>query len=198
MAIAAVKQSNYFWEGTDKKGARIKGKTTASNESAVKADLRRQGIVPVRIRKESFLSALGRGKKIEEILLGLHSSAMALGRSGRYLAIANAGSDTISILDTRKNQVVETISLRIEAGAPFGASPNALAFSPDGKHVLVSTHEEGQLHLIEIPSVSNKETQYLDNLPYQSIDLWGKVTSLDWSSFGDLIAVGTEDGEITF
>ena len=65
MAIAAVKQSNYFWEGTDKKGARIKGKTTASNESAVKADLRRQGIVPVRIRKESFLSALGRGKKIK-------------------------------------------------------------------------------------------------------------------------------------
>lgn len=65
MAIAAVKQSNYFWEGTDKKGARIKGKTTASTESAVKADLRRQGIVPVRIRKESFLSALGRGKRIK-------------------------------------------------------------------------------------------------------------------------------------
>ncbi|MGH8415131.1 MAG: type II secretion system F family protein, partial [Gammaproteobacteria bacterium] len=64
MAIAAVKPSNYFWEGTDKKGARIKGKATASSESAVKADLRRQGIVPVRIRKESFLSALGRGKRI--------------------------------------------------------------------------------------------------------------------------------------
>ncbi|MGH8312549.1 MAG: type II secretion system F family protein [Gammaproteobacteria bacterium] len=65
MAIAAVKPSNYFWEGTDKKGARIKGKATASSESAVKADLRRQGIVPVRIRKESFLSALGRGKRIK-------------------------------------------------------------------------------------------------------------------------------------
>ena len=65
MAIAAVKQSNFFWEGTDKKGARIKGKTTASSESAVKADLRRQGIMPIRIRKESFLSAMGRGKKIK-------------------------------------------------------------------------------------------------------------------------------------
>jgi len=54
MAIAAVKQFNFFWEGTDKKGARIKGKTTASSESAVKADLRRQGIMPIRIRKESF------------------------------------------------------------------------------------------------------------------------------------------------
>lgn len=65
MAIAAVKQANFFWEGTDKRGARIKGKTTASSESAVKADLRRQGIMPIRIRKESFLSAMGRGKKIK-------------------------------------------------------------------------------------------------------------------------------------
>ncbi len=64
MAIAAVKQSNFLWEGTDKKGARIKGKSMASNENAVKADLRRQGIVPIRIRKENFLSAMGRGKRI--------------------------------------------------------------------------------------------------------------------------------------
>ncbi|MGA9852153.1 MAG: type II secretion system F family protein [Gammaproteobacteria bacterium] len=65
MATAAIKQANFFWEGTDKKGTRIKGKTTASNESAVKADLRRQGIVPIRIRRESFLSAMGRGKRIK-------------------------------------------------------------------------------------------------------------------------------------
>ncbi|MGH8403296.1 MAG: type II secretion system F family protein, partial [Gammaproteobacteria bacterium] len=65
MATAAIKQSNYFWEGTDKKGARIKGKTMASTETAVKADLRRQGIVPIRIRKENFLSAMGRGKRIK-------------------------------------------------------------------------------------------------------------------------------------
>ncbi|MDE2346547.1 MAG: type II secretion system F family protein, partial [Gammaproteobacteria bacterium] len=64
MAVAAVKQSNFFWEGTDKKGARVKGKTMASSETAVKADLRRQGIVPIRIRKESFFSAFGRGKRI--------------------------------------------------------------------------------------------------------------------------------------
>ncbi|MGN6384958.1 MAG: alkaline phosphatase family protein [Verrucomicrobiota bacterium] len=94
---------------------------------------------PVRqIANEGSVSIIDlKSGKIEEILLGLHSSAMALGRSGRYLAIANAGSDTISILDTRKNQVVETISLRIEAGAPFGASPNALAFSPDEKTLYV-------------------------------------------------------------
>ncbi|MDE1984638.1 MAG: type II secretion system F family protein [Gammaproteobacteria bacterium] len=77
MAIAAVKQANFFWEGTDKRGARIKGKTTASNEAAVKADLRRQGIMPIRIRKESIFSALGRGKKIKSGDIAFFSRQLA-------------------------------------------------------------------------------------------------------------------------
>jgi len=51
----AIKQSPFNWEGTDSKGNRIKGKTIASNEAAVRAELRRQGVVPVRVRKESAL-----------------------------------------------------------------------------------------------------------------------------------------------
>ncbi|MGH8283917.1 MAG: type II secretion system F family protein [Gammaproteobacteria bacterium] len=77
MAIAAVKQSNFFWEGTDKKGSRIKGKTMSSSESAVKADLRRQGIMPIRIRKESFLSAMGRGKRIKPSDIAFFSRQLA-------------------------------------------------------------------------------------------------------------------------
>jgi type IV pilus assembly protein PilC len=51
----AIKPSPFNWEGTDSKGNRIKGKTIASNEAAVRAELRRQGVVPVRVRKESSL-----------------------------------------------------------------------------------------------------------------------------------------------
>jgi type IV pilus assembly protein PilC len=51
----AIKQSPFNWEGTDSKGNRIKGKTIASNEAAVRTELRRQGVVPVRVRKESSL-----------------------------------------------------------------------------------------------------------------------------------------------
>jgi len=77
MAIAAVKQSNFFWEGTDKKGSRIKGKSMASSESAVKADLRRQGIMPIRIRKENFLSAMGRGKRIKSADIAFFSRQLS-------------------------------------------------------------------------------------------------------------------------
>jgi len=43
----------FVWEGTDRKGNKIKGKSMAANEAAVRADLRRQGVVPSRIKKQS-------------------------------------------------------------------------------------------------------------------------------------------------
>ena len=43
----------FLWEGTDRKGNKIKGKSMAADEAAVRADLRRQGVVPSRIRKQS-------------------------------------------------------------------------------------------------------------------------------------------------
>ena len=42
----------FVWEGTDRKGKKVKGKSMAASEAAVRADLRRQGVVPSRIRKQ--------------------------------------------------------------------------------------------------------------------------------------------------
>jgi len=54
MAESAVASTIPFvWEGTDRKGKKIKGKSMAANEAAVRADLRRQGVVPSRIKKQS-------------------------------------------------------------------------------------------------------------------------------------------------
>jgi type IV pilus assembly protein PilC len=42
----------FLWEGRDKRGARIKGRSLAPDEAALRADLRRQGIAPSRIRRQ--------------------------------------------------------------------------------------------------------------------------------------------------
>jgi type IV pilus assembly protein PilC len=42
----------FAWEGKDKKGARIKGKSLAPDEQTLRAELRRQGVAPSRIRKQ--------------------------------------------------------------------------------------------------------------------------------------------------
>ena len=54
MAETAISSTIPFvWEGTDRKGKKVKGKSMATNEAAVRADLRRQGVVPSRIKKQS-------------------------------------------------------------------------------------------------------------------------------------------------
>ena len=50
---ATVGNTPFVWEGTDRKGNKIKGKSMATDEAAVRADLRRQGVVPSRIKKQS-------------------------------------------------------------------------------------------------------------------------------------------------
>ncbi len=54
MANTAVASNTPFmWEGTDRNGKKIKGKSLATDEATVRADLRRQGVVPTRIKKQS-------------------------------------------------------------------------------------------------------------------------------------------------
>jgi type IV pilus assembly protein PilC len=42
----------FAWEGRDKRGARIKGRSLAPDEASLRAELRRQGVAPSRIRKQ--------------------------------------------------------------------------------------------------------------------------------------------------
>jgi type IV pilus assembly protein PilC len=52
--VKTIKRDVPFnWEGMDKKGNRVKGKSLAPDEAALRADLRRQGIAASRIRKQS-------------------------------------------------------------------------------------------------------------------------------------------------
>ena len=51
----AAKQYPFKWQGKDQKGTLLKGSVIAVNEAAVRASLRRQGLVPTQIRRESVL-----------------------------------------------------------------------------------------------------------------------------------------------
>ena len=72
-----------------------------------------------------------------EILTGVHACALAATPNGRYLVVANAGSDTLTVIDTRHDKIVETICARQDPSDLFGAQPNALTFDKRGKTLFV-------------------------------------------------------------
>ncbi len=83
-----------------------------------------------------------------EIMAGLHASALALAPNGRHLVVANAASDTLSVIDTRRDRVVETIWTRQSPADLFGASPNALAFDKSGKRLFVCNGTQNAVAVI--------------------------------------------------
>src|SRR6202050_1391921 len=56
MAISATvskKETQFIWEGKDKRGHKIRGKSLAASEATLRADLRRQGVAATRVKTQS-------------------------------------------------------------------------------------------------------------------------------------------------
>ncbi len=52
MATNTASKDTFIWEGTDRKGTKVKGETESKSAALVKAELRRQGIVPKKVKKK--------------------------------------------------------------------------------------------------------------------------------------------------
>jgi type IV pilus assembly protein PilC len=76
MAEKAQKTSVFTWEGTNKKGAVIKGEMSGQTPALIKAQLRKQGINPTKVKKKA-ISLFGAGKKIKPMDIALFTRQMA-------------------------------------------------------------------------------------------------------------------------
>ncbi|EHK70885.1 pilin biogenesis protein [Pseudomonas psychrotolerans L19] len=76
MADKAIKMGSFTWEGTDRKGTKVKGEMTGLNPALIKAQLRKQGINPTRVRKKSA-SLFSKGKKIKPMDIALFTRQLA-------------------------------------------------------------------------------------------------------------------------
>jgi YVTN family beta-propeller protein len=80
----------------------------------------------------------GTWKKTGFIKVGLHPCALVASPKGGFLYVANASSDTVSIINTKENKVVHTINCRPEHRLPFGSGCNALALVANGSALFVA------------------------------------------------------------
>ena len=64
MATSTPSTVTFLWEGLDRKGSKVKGESQANSEILLKADLRRQGINPTKVKKKPKALFGGNGKKI--------------------------------------------------------------------------------------------------------------------------------------
>ncbi len=97
---------------------------------------------------------LDSGQVRGEILVGLHPSALAVSPNQKYVVVANTGSDTLSVIDTATDAVVEKISARLTPADLFGAQPTALAFAPSGRRLYVCNGTQNAVAVVEFEPAS--------------------------------------------
>jgi YVTN family beta-propeller protein len=69
---------------------------------------------------------------------GEHPCEMALSRNGKFLFVANANDNTVTVIDTGSGHTKETIWAALFPKALPGSTPNSLALSPDEKFLFVA------------------------------------------------------------
>ena len=96
------------------------------------------------------------GNPVREIITGLHPCALALSPNRHWLVVANAASDTLSVIDTRTDTIVETICVRQNPADLFGAQPDALAFDQSGRTLFVCNATQNALAVVAFDPGSSK------------------------------------------
>ena len=128
MAEKTLKQPDIFiWTGTDKRGVRVKGQTRGSNPNLIKADLRKQGIKPLRIKKQSSLFSQQKKKKITAKDIAVFFRQLATMMSAgvplvQAFEIIGRGHDNVSMRD-----LILKIKSEVESGTSLS---EALAKHP--------------------------------------------------------------------
>lgn len=94
-----------------------------------------------------------------EIALGKHPAHVVADRRGERAFVTNAGGDAVSVVDLRRNIVIETIGT--------GRYPHGLRMSPDGREVYVANVQDGSLSVIDAGSLTEVARIPVGNTPVQ-------------------------------
>ncbi len=92
----------------------------------------------------------GHGKITGSIDAGDNPNDMCITGNGRYLFVANANDNTVSVIDTRKMKVTETLNAALYPGALTGSTTNGVALSADEKTLYIANADNNCLAVFDI------------------------------------------------
>ncbi len=89
-------------------------------------------------------------KPVTFIPVGRHPTAMLFNAARTRLYVANSDADSVSVIDTRTDRVVETISVRLSEKSLPGGSPEGLALSADGATLYVANAHSNTVAVVAL------------------------------------------------
>jgi DNA-binding beta-propeller fold protein YncE len=84
------------------------------------------------------------------IPVGDNPNDFCLTKNGRWMFVANANDNSVSVIDLRNRKVVETLNAALYAGALTGSTTNALALGTNGKTLYVANADNNCLAVFDV------------------------------------------------
>lgn len=120
-AAKAPKTSTFVWEGKDRKGSIVKGELSGQNPALVKAQLRKQGINPTKVRKKG-MSLGGTGKKIKPLDIALFARQMATMMKAGVPLLQSFEIIADGVEKPSMRKLVDELKQHVAAGNSFAAA----------------------------------------------------------------------------
>ena len=122
MAAKALKTSVFAWEGTDRKGGKVKGELSGQSPALVKAQLRKQGINPLKVRKKAAPLFGGAGKKIKPLDIALFTRQMATMMKAGVPLLQSFDIIAEGFDNPNMRKLIDEVKQEVAAGNSFAAS----------------------------------------------------------------------------
>lgn len=121
MAEKALKTSVFAWEGTDRKGGKVKGEISGQSPALVKAQLRKQGINPLKVRKKA-VSLFSAGKKIKPMDIALFTRQMATMMKAGVPLLQSFDIIAEGFANPNMRKLIDEVKQEVAAGNSFASS----------------------------------------------------------------------------
>jgi DNA-binding beta-propeller fold protein YncE len=84
------------------------------------------------------------------IAVGDNPNDMCLTRNGKFLFVANANDNTVSVADLSKGVVIEVLGSSLYPGSPSGSTTNSVALSEDEKILYIANADNNCLAVFDV------------------------------------------------
>ncbi len=122
MATTAVKQTIYTWQGTDKAGNKTKGEIPGVSQALVKAQLRKQGINPTKVKKKAKDLFGPRKQKITPGDIAVFSRQLATMMKAGIPLVQSFDIVADSLINVSMAELVRQVRDDVAAGNNFAGS----------------------------------------------------------------------------
>ncbi|MFZ1677600.1 MAG: bifunctional YncE family protein/alkaline phosphatase family protein [Saprospiraceae bacterium] len=120
-------------------------------------------------KKELYISLWGGGRIliyspasssiISSIPVGSNPNELLLSKNGKYLFVANANDNSVSVIDVKTRKELEVLDAALYPNSPTGSASNGLALSDDEKTLYIANADNNALAVFDVSKIGNSKAK---------------------------------------